>query len=105
MKSAHVVKAAHCVKAIAHPLRLSMLSMLAEGEKNVQELTRALGTSQSNVSQHLFQMRARDLVVSRRAGNMVYYSIQNPKLVKLMELMKEIFCGEWFFLRFYISIP
>ena len=94
MKTAHVHQAAHCVKAIAHPIRLSILSMLAEGEKNVRELTQALGTSQSNVSQHLFQLRARDLVVARREGNMVYYSIQNPKLVKLMELMKEVFCGE-----------
>ena len=94
MKTAHIHKAAHCVKAIAHPLRMSILSMLAEGEKNVQELTKTLGTTQSNVSQHLFQMRARDLVTTRREGNMVYYSIQNPKLIKLMELMKEIFCGD-----------
>ena len=92
MKTAHVHQAAHCVKAIAHPLRMSILSMLAEGEKNVQELTKELGTTQSNVSQHLFQMRARNLVTTRREGNMIYYSIVNPKLVKLMELMKEIFC-------------
>jgi len=92
LKTAHVHQAAHCVKAIAHPLRMSILSMLAEGEKNVQELTKELGTTQSNVSQHLFQMRARNLVTTRREGNMIYYSIVNPKLVKLMELMKEIFC-------------
>ena len=94
MKTAQVNQAAHCVKAIAHPLRMSILSMLADKEKNVQELTRALGTTQSNVSQHLFQMRARNLVTTRREGNMVYYSIQNPKLIKLMELMKEIFCKD-----------
>jgi len=94
LKTVHIHRAAHCVKAIAHPLRMSILSMLAEGEKNVQELTKGVGSSQSNVSQHLFQMRARDLVVTRREGNMVYYSIQNPKLIKLMELMKEVFCGE-----------
>ncbi len=92
MKTAHIHQAAHCVKAIAHPIRLSILSMLAEGEKNVQELTRGVGTSQSNISQHLFQMRARNIVVTRREGNMVYYSIQNPKLLKLIELMREIFC-------------
>ena len=82
------------MKAIAHPLRMSILSMLADGEKNVQELTLGLGTTQSNVSQHLFQMRARDLVTTRREGNMIYYSIQNPKLLKLMELMKEVFCDD-----------
>ncbi len=94
MKTAQVHKAAHCIKAIGHPHRLSILGLLADGEKNVQELTKALGTTQSNVSQHLFQMRARDLVVTRREGNMIYYSIQNPKLIKLMELMREVFCGE-----------
>jgi DNA-binding transcriptional ArsR family regulator len=55
-------------------------------------LTKALGSTQSNVSQHLFRMRERGLLETRREGNMVYYFIQNPKLLKLMELMKEIFC-------------
>jgi ArsR family transcriptional regulator len=94
MKTAHIEKSAQCIKAIAHPFRLSILAMLAEGEKNVQELTQALGTSQSNVSQHLLQMRERDLVTTRREGNMIYYSITNPKMLKLMALMKEVFCGE-----------
>ena len=92
MKTAHIEKSAHCIKAIAHPFRLSILALLAEGEKNVQELTKSLGTSQSNVSQHLFQMRARDLVSTRREGNMIYYTITNPKMIKLMALMKEVFC-------------
>jgi DNA-binding transcriptional ArsR family regulator len=94
MKNENAKKAAHCVKAIAHPLRMSILGLLADGEKNVQDLTKALGTSQSNVSQHLLRMRERDLVETRKEGNMVYYSIRNPKLLKLMELMKELFCKE-----------
>lgn len=94
MKTAQIEKSAQCIKAIAHPFRLSILALLAEGEKNVQELTQALGTSQSNVSQHLFQMRARNLVTTRRDGNMIYYTITNPKMLKLMALMKEVFCKE-----------
>jgi DNA-binding transcriptional ArsR family regulator len=94
LKTEQAHKAAHCMKAIAHPLRMSILGLLADGEKNVQDLTKSLGTSQSNVSQHLLRMRERDLVETRREGNMVYYSIQNPRLLKLMELMKEIFCKE-----------
>lgn len=94
MRTAHIEKSAQCIKAIAHPFRLSILALLSEGEKNVQELTQALGTSQSNVSQHLFQMRSRDLVTTRREGNMIYYAITNPKMLKLMALMKEVFCGE-----------
>jgi len=94
MKTAQIERSAHCIKAISHPIRLSILALLAEGEKNVQELTKALGTSQSNVSQHLFQMRVRNLVMTRREGNMIYYTITNPKMLKLMALMKEVFCEE-----------
>lgn len=94
MKTEQIEKSAHCIKAIAHPFRLSVLTLLADGEKNVQELTKVLGTTQSNVSQHLFQMRTRNLVSTRREGNMIYYSITNPKMIKLMALMKEVFCGE-----------
>ena len=94
MKTAQIHKAAHCVKSVAHPLRLSVLALLAEGEKNVQELTKALGTSQSNLSQHLAHMRERNLVSTRREGNVIYYSITNPKMIRLMELMREVFCGE-----------
>jgi len=53
-----------------------------------------LGTSQSNLSQHLLQMRSRNLVTTRREGNMIYYTITNPKMLKLMALMKEVFCEE-----------
>jgi len=94
MKTVQIERSAHCIKALAHPFRLSVLALLAEGEKNVQELTKALGTSQSNVSQHLFQMRARDLVSTRREGNMIFYSITNPKMIRLMALMREVFCEE-----------
>jgi DNA-binding transcriptional ArsR family regulator len=94
MKTANLEKSAACLKAMSHPLRLSVLALLADGEKNVQELTRQLGTSQSNVSQHLAQMRARDLVEARREGNQVYYSVRNPKVLKLVALMREVFCGE-----------
>jgi ArsR family transcriptional regulator len=73
---------------------MSILALLAEGEKNVQQLTQELGTTQSNVSQHLTQMKERNLVATRREGNMIFYSIQNPKIIQLMELMREVFCGE-----------
>lgn len=94
MRTAQIEKSANCIKALAHPFRLSVLALLAEGEKNVQELTKALGTTQSNVSQHLSQMRSRDLVSTRRDGNMIYYAITNPKIIQLMTLMREVFCGE-----------
>ena len=93
MRKAPVEKAAHCVKAMAHPLRLGLLTLLAEGEKNVQELTKTLGTTQSNVSQHLAQMRLRGLVTARREENRTYYRVTDPRVLKLVKLMQEVFCG------------
>jgi ArsR family transcriptional regulator len=93
-KTAAIERSAHCLKAMAHPFRLTILALLAEGERNVQDLTRELGTTQSNVSQHLSQMRLRNLVSDRREGNQVFYSVRNPKVLKLMALMREVFCGE-----------
>lgn len=92
MRKAQVDKAAGCVKSIAHPIRLSILATLVHGEKNVQELTTALGTTQSNVSQHLAQMRSRGVLTTTRRGNRTFYAVANPKVGKLVELMKEIFC-------------
>jgi ArsR family transcriptional regulator len=94
LKLHQIQKSAECIKAIGHPLRISILSLLSGREKNVQEITFALGASQSNVSQHLNQMRIRNLLSTRRDGNKIYYSITNPKMLKLMSLMKEIFCED-----------
>jgi DNA-binding transcriptional ArsR family regulator len=92
MKKTQVDKAAHCIKAIAHPLRLSILAMLVGGEKSVQDLTQALGTTQSNVSQHLSHMKVRGLLTARRDGNRTFYSVTDPRVSKLIDLMKELFC-------------
>ena len=92
MKTAQIERSTKCLKALAHSVRLSVMALLSEGEMNVQDLTKELGTTQSNLSQHLAQMREKGLVTTRRDGNMIYYSITNPKMLKLMEMMKEVFC-------------
>ena len=92
MKAANIKKASDCIKALGHPVRLSILGLLSERERNVNSLTKTLGISQSNLSQHLSKMRQKNVVTTRRKGNMIYYRISNPKMLKLMALMKEIFC-------------
>lgn len=92
MRKQQVDKTANCMKSIAHPIRLSILAILVNGERNVQDLTKTLGTTQSNVSQHLAQMRTRGVLTTSRRGNRTFYSVANPKAGKLVALMKEIFC-------------
>ena len=80
------------MKAIAHPQRLMILCYLAEGEKNVGELTERCGISQSQISQFLNRMLREDLLGVRKEGNFSYYRIADKNVIKLMQSMNRIFC-------------
>lgn len=84
--------AARCVKALSHPTRLKILATLQGGEKSVQEIERIVGTTQSNISQHLSVLRDKAILSYRKEGNQVFYMISNKKVIQLLELMQEIFC-------------
>ena len=81
------------LKAIAHPQRLKILCVLAEGEQTVSQLEEYCGASQSSVSQYLSKMKSEGLLSSRREGQQVFYKIDNPPLLKLMRSMQKIFVG------------
>jgi len=85
--------AARAMKAIAHPLRLHILCVLGEAEASVQEIVEAVGTSQSNISQHLAILREKDILRSRRDANRVFYSVSDQRTLKLIGMMREVFCG------------
>lgn len=80
------------LKSLSHPVRLKVLCQVIDEEKSVNELTEFCGISQSAMSQFLNRMRAEGIVSSRRDGTHVYYGIGNPKLVKLLRAIKEIYC-------------
>ena len=88
----NVSMAAKCLKALAHPTRLKIIAVLGDKEMSVQEMTEALGVSQSNMSQHLKSLKERDALDSRRAGNQVLYWVRDKKILKLIDLMQDIFC-------------
>jgi DNA-binding transcriptional ArsR family regulator len=77
-------------KALAHPVRLRILDLLSEGERTVEELTRLIGTGQSNLSQHLAALRQRRLVSTRREGAKVYYALSTPKIVEACNLTRKL---------------
>jgi len=77
-------KMAETLKAIAHPVRLQIVSILMNGERSVGELVRALGTKQSLTSQQLSILKSRGVLRSRRNGNVVYYSLHNPGMRNIM---------------------
>jgi ArsR family transcriptional regulator len=83
---------ANCLKALAHKTRLLILCYISEGEKSVQELESYLGTSQSNISQHLAKMRDRGIIQFRKQGNLVFYRIEDQKILQLIKLLQDTFC-------------
>ena len=80
------------IKAIAHPLRLKVLCVLGDKEVSVQAIVEAVGTSQSNISQHLAILRDKGVLCTRKDANRVYYRISDQRTLKLVELMREVFC-------------
>src|SRR5512137_839606 len=83
-----IERAAEVLKTVAHPLRLRIVELLESGEKSVNELRDLLGVTQPLTSQHLSQMRMRGVLGSRREGSLVYYSIANPDVVKVIHCIR-----------------
>ncbi|MBF4160919.1 ArsR/SmtB family transcription factor [Nocardioides acrostichi] len=76
-------------KAIADPKRLHIIAALREGELSVGDLCDVLDISQSNTSQHLAVLRERGVVIRRREGTSVYYSLSSTKVLAALDLLRE----------------
>jgi DNA-binding transcriptional ArsR family regulator len=85
-------RAARCLKVVAHPVRLMIIHLLGEGELSVQELEKAVGISQSSVSQHLGLLRDKEILESRRVAQQVFYRLRDPRLLQLTAITRELFC-------------
>ncbi len=84
--------ASRSLKAISHPLRLKILCVLGEKEVSVQDIVECVGTSQSNISQHLAILRDKGILASRKEANRVFYRVGDSRTLKLISMMQEIFC-------------
>jgi ArsR family transcriptional regulator len=84
--------ASRSLKAMSHPLRLKILCTLADQELSVQEIVDAVGTSQSNISQHLAILRDKGIIGSRKNANRVFYRVGDARILKLIDMMRQAFC-------------
>lgn len=82
---------AEIFQALAHPTRIAVLEQLQHGELTVSNFVENLGLEQANLSQHLAVLRARQIVVTRKAGNQVFYSLRDPLMFDLLDLMRRYF--------------
>lgn len=90
---ADINRAARCLKAMSHPLRLKILCVLGTESISVQDIVEQVGTSQSNISQHLAILREKDILGYKKEANRVYYFIDDERMLKLIRLMREVFCN------------
>lgn len=88
-----IQQAAQAIKAIAHPLRLKILCVLGSQEISVQDIVEQVGTSQSNISQHLAILRDKGVLETRKDANRVYYRICDLRTIKLIGMMRDVFCS------------
>jgi DNA-binding transcriptional ArsR family regulator len=77
--------------ALAHPTRIAILEVLREGEISARAIQERLGIKQANLSQHLAILRSRQIVVNRKEGNQVFYSMRNQVLIEVLDLMRKYF--------------
>lgn len=86
-------RASRSLKAMSHPLRLKILCTLKDQEVSVQDIVDNVGTSQSNISQHLAILRDKGILASRKDANRVFYRVGDARTLRLISMMQEVFCS------------
>lgn len=76
-------------KAMAHPRRLEILDLLANGPKPVEQIARETAMSVANVSQHLQVLKREGLLQSNRSGNYIYYSLTGLEVYELWRSLRD----------------
>jgi ArsR family transcriptional regulator len=79
-------------QALGHPTRIAIVELLRdEGEVPVTRIYEHLRLEQANVSQHLAVLRGKQIVVGRKEGNQVFYSLRDRTIGKVLNLMRQFF--------------
>jgi DNA-binding transcriptional ArsR family regulator len=81
-------------RALAHPVRIRILEVLASGERSVQELQQALGLDQPLVSQQLAVLRGKNIVLTKKEGTTVRYALKDARVTDLLATARAIFNGQ-----------
>lgn len=88
-----IERASRSLKAMSHPLRLKILCTVGNQEVSVQDIVDHVGTSQSNISQHLAILRDKGILHCRKISNRVYYQIGDARTLRLISMMRDVFCS------------
>jgi len=78
-------------QALAHPTRIAIVEQLRDGELSAGTLMDRLGLEQANASQHLAVLRTKNILVNRKTGNQVFYSVRDPLIIEVLDIMRRYF--------------
>lgn len=78
-------------QALAHPTRIAIVELLRHGEVPAGVIFAELNVEQANASQHLAVLRAKHIVVNRKVGNQVFYTLRSRRLVEVLDVMRLYF--------------
>lgn len=81
---------AELLKALSHPKRLEIIHLLRSQELSVGEVQEMLDLPQANLSQHLMVLRDAKVVITRKQGKQIYYSLFHKNFIKASDLLREI---------------
>ena len=89
MKKLYELHAEVC-KVFSNSTRLEILNLLRDKEMSVTGLMKKTNLSQANISQHLSIMKAKGIVTSNRKGKNIYYRLENQRIIKAFDIIKEV---------------
>src|SRR4051812_31522317 len=81
-------------QGLANPTRIAIVELLRDGELSAGKLIEKLGIEQANASQHLAVLRAKHIVVHRKVGNQVFYSIRDQALIAVLDILRRYFYSQ-----------
>jgi len=78
------------LKVLSHPVRLQIVELLKNGEKNVGTITKTIGIPQSSLSRHLLLLREGGILKSKQQGTVIYYSIEDHDIFRVLRPIAEM---------------
>ena len=94
MKNIFKLQADIC-KIFSNDKRLEIINLLKHKEISNKEIMRETGLSKVSISQHMNVLKSKGVIVSRREGQQLFYSIANPKIIQACTLMREVLVEQY----------
>lgn len=90
LELAQLEQAANMLKAMAHPMRIAILSFLEDGKKlTVTEIHELLNIEQSTTSHHLGILKDKGVLASKREGKNTFYFLKHQRLSNIVECINK----------------